>query len=140
MKLSMESNLVFVDTSMFKALVDEKDDFHKQAIVFWKRLKEEKVQLVTSNYVLDETFTLLRKRRGRVVVDEFRKSLLKIYEIKIIRVIVSDEATAWEWFLLDWADLSFTDCVSFAMMKRLDINRAAAFDAHFDRAGFDIMN
>ena len=33
-------------------------------------------------------------------------------------------------------DLSFTDCVSFAVMKRLGIGRAAAFDRHFSRAGF----
>lgn len=136
MKLSTEYNLVFVDTGMFKALVDEKDDFHKQAIQIWQRLKQEKTQLVTSNYMLDENFTLLRKRRGRIVVDEFRKSFLKVNEIKIIRVTVADEAGAWEWFLLDWSDLSFTDCVSFAMIKRLGITRVATFDTHFQRAGF----
>lgn len=138
MKLSTEFNIVFLDTSMFKALVDEKDDFHKQAIQIWQRLKQEKTQLVTSNYMLDETFTLLRKRRGRIVVDEFRKSFLKTNEIKIIRITVADEAGAWKWFLLDWSDLSFTDCVSFALMKRLNLIRVATFDQDFQRAGFKI--
>jgi len=51
-------------------------------------------------------------------------------------VTAADEAKAWDWFGLDWSDLSFTDCVSFAVMKRLGIGRAAAFDRHFARAGF----
>lgn len=134
----MDSNLVFVDTSMFKALVDEKDDFYKQAIKIWQRLKIEKIQLLTSNYILDETFTLLRQRRGKEIVDQFRKSLLKVYEIKIIRITVADEAKAWDWFLKDWSDLSFTDCVSFALMNRFNIKRTATFDQHFTRAGFQI--
>jgi len=56
--------------------------------------------------------------------------------VRIRRVTAADEAKAWDWFGLDWSDLSFTDCVSFAVMKRLGIGRAAAFDRHFARAGF----
>lgn len=135
----MDSNLIFVDSSMFYALVDENDKFHKQATQIWESQKLKKTQLLTSNYILDEIFTLIRQRRGRKVVDEFRMSLLKIYEIKIIRVTVADEAGAWDFFLNDWADLSFTDCVSFAMMKRLEIKQAASFDDHFKRAGFELI-
>jgi len=132
----MGNDAIFVDTSMFYALANEKDNFHHQAVRIWAKLKENNMVPVTSNYVLDETFTLLRKRRGRIVVDEFRKNLAGEYPIKITRVTVIDEAKAWEWFLLDWSDLSFTDCVSFAMMKRLNITHTAAFDTHFQRAGF----
>lgn len=122
---------------MFYALVNENDRFHKQATQIWKKQKLQKVKLLTSNYILDETFTLIRQRRGRKVLDEFRKSLLKIYEVKIIRVTVADEAGAWDFILNDWADLSFTDCVSFAMMQRLEIKKALSFDEHFKRAGFE---
>lgn len=133
----MLSNLSFVDTSMFYALVDENDDFHKQATQIWEKQKPGKNQLLTSNYILDETFTLIRQRRGRKIVDEFRKSLLS--GIKIIRVTVADEAGAWDFFLQDWSELSFTDCVSFALMKRLDIKLALTFDEHFRRAGFELV-
>lgn len=136
-KLYMGSNLVFVDTSMFYALVDENDYFHKQAVQIWQEQKLQKVQLITSNYILDETFTLIRQRRGRKVVDEFRKNLLS--EIKIIRVTVADEAGAWEYFVKDWSKLSFTDCVSFAMMHRLEIKEALAFDDRFKRAGYKLI-
>lgn len=136
----MDSNqtLIFVDSSMFYALVDEKDEFHQKAINIWQSLKKQGAKLATSNYMLDETFTLIRSRRGVPVVNEFRKRLTNIYEVKIIRVTVADEADAWEWFLKDWSKLSFTDCVSFALMKRLKLTKVATFDADFKRAGFEI--
>ena len=128
-----------MDTSFFKTLVDPKDDFHGDALKVINSLQNEKVELVTSNYILDESFTLIKIRCGRELVNQFRKDLAESsLVLKLIRVTVKDEAKAWEWFLLDWSDLSFTDCVSFALMKRLDITRVAAFDQDFERAGFKI--
>lgn len=136
-----KQNLVFVDTSFFKGLIDIGDDFHQQAKDSWHRLKEEDATIITSNYVLDESFTLIRLRCGIKIVDQFRDDIIKSsYVIKIMRVTVTDEAEAWKWFLNDWSKLSFTDCVSFAVMKRLDITLAAAFDEHFKRAGFTLIS
>lgn len=134
----MGDEMVFVDTSMFYALVNPNDEFHSQAKDSWERLQSQKNVLVTSNYILDETFTIIRSKRGIKVLDEFRKNLAGEYKLKIIRVIVQDEAAAWDWLLLDWSDLSFTDCVSFAIMKRVGIKKAASFDNHFKRAGFSL--
>ena len=50
--------------------------------------------------------------------------------------MVDDDAGAWEWFEMDWSKLSFTDCVSFAVMKRLGLTDVATFDEHFTRAKF----
>ena len=35
-------------------------------------------------------------------------------------------------------DVSFTDCVSFALMNQHDIERAFTFDRHFALAGFEV--
>lgn len=130
---------IFVDTSFFKALIDEKDDFHTQGVQIFENVQRENLLLVTTNYVLDETYTLIRKRRGREKVRELRDFLVKIApQIRITRVTSADDASAWEWFLKDWSDLSFTDCVSFAVMERLSLTRVAAFDDHFSRAGFEL--
>jgi len=134
----MKLNSVFVDTSMFVALLEDKDEFHLSSVSILEKLKEEKVQLVTSNNILIESFTIIRGRKGRQIVDKFRKSLANEMEIKIVRIIVQDEASAWDWFLMDWGKLSFTDCTSFALMKRLKIERVASFDRDFERAGFII--
>lgn len=139
----MVNNLshAFVDTSFFKAIIDPKDEFHQDAKIIEQKINDEQIRLVTSNYVLDEAFTLIRKRCGLKVVDEFRRYLTTITIIlKIIRVTVIDEAGAWDWFLQDWSDLSFTDCVSFALMKRLEIGQALTFDDHFKRAGYKLIS
>lgn len=133
------STAVFIDTSFFKAIVDLKDEFHDQAQRILKKLEEENASLATSNYILDESFTLIRIRCGIEVVNQFRRDLAaSTANLKIIRVTVSDEANAWKWFLTEWSGLSFTDCVSFALMSRLHFKRAATFDKHFSKAGFQI--
>lgn len=139
-KSSMASKQVFIDTSMFKALVDPRDEFHKEANDIWEKLRNEESDLITTNFILDETFTLIRMRCGRLLSLELRKRLADgLRRIKIVRVLSSDEKQAWSWFELDWKGLSFTDCTSFAVMKRLGIVQTAAFDRHFIRAGFDAV-
>lgn len=139
MRLYMD-DAVFLDSSFFKALIDPKDEFHKKASKTLLAFKNKKTLLTTSNYILDETFTLIRARCGRVRLKELRNFLNESEsEIKVFRVSLADEADAWNWILEDWSNLSFTDCVSFAQMKRLGIKRAAAFDNHFVRAGFALV-
>lgn len=136
----MASEQVFIDTSMFKALVDPKDEFYQEANDIWDKLKNQELSLITTNFILDETFTLIRMRCGRLLSLELRKRLAEgLRGIKIVRVLALDEKQAWPWFELDWNGLSFTDCVSFAVMKRLGIDSAAAFDKHFSRAGFKLL-
>lgn len=128
---------VFADTSFFKAFIDTKDDFHPQAIQIASKLKSLNSSLITSNYILDETFTVIRSKCGLALAKDFKKALEDFEDgLKIVRVLVIDEVNAWEYFLNDWSDLSFTDCTSFSLMKRLEIKRVATFDTHFERAGF----
>ena len=130
---------VFVDSSFFKAIIDKRDDFNKEANKIWVKLEKEKVILITSNYILDETFTLIRTKCGLKIVNAFRENLAESSKVlKFVRITINDEAEAWNWFLNDWSKLSFTDCVSFAVMKRLKLTRAATFDQHFKKSIFKI--
>lgn len=133
------SDQVFVHTSFFKAFIDKKDEFHPQAVQIFKNLKSSNSSLTTSNYILDETFTVIRSKCGLELAKDFKK-VLEDFEggLKIIRVLIIDEQDAWKYFFKDWSGLSFTDCVSFALMRRLEIIHAAAFDTHFQKAGFQI--
>lgn len=131
---------VFLDTSYLKALLDVQDDFHQKAVVIWRRLEKQRVQFVITNFVLDESYTLIRKRCGLEVARILRSRLIEDWRsVKIIRVTIQDEADAWNWFQKDWSELSFTDCTSFSAMKRLDLSSTATFDDHFTRAGFTIV-
>ncbi len=136
----MTSPRVFIDTSFFKALIDEKDDFHSDAVQILDILEKNKTHLITTNYILDESITLLRNRCGIDRVRDLRRSLAELKPLKIYRVFAQDDAKAWDWFWNDWSHLSFTDCVSFTVMKRLEITHVATFDQHFQRAGFTIVS
>ena len=133
------SEAIFLDTAFFKALIDIRDEFHAEAVKIWRKIAKLDVKLVTTNFVLDETFTLIRVKCGLRAVMNFRESLAAgLKRMKIIRVLLCDEEKAWEWFLLNWSDLSFTDCVSFTVMKRLGLTSVATFDNHFQKAGLRI--
>lgn len=133
----MESDVIFLDSSLFKAVRDEQDEFYQLAKPLWDMLLENKTTLVTNNFILDETYTLLRAKCGKKKALELRRVLLAVGDqLQIERVTVEDEAEAWTWFEKDWRGLSFTDCVCFAMMKRLGIQQVATFNERFREAGF----
>lgn len=137
--MAANKNAVFVDTSLFKGVIDANDDFNSKAVELWNNLLKEKAVLITSNYIIDETLILIRIRCGLAKAKELKEKILTSSVLKIIRVTSIDEANAWDWFIKDWSDLSFTDCVSFAVMKRLGLEKVLSFDTHFSRAGFEIV-
>jgi len=94
---------VFIDSSFIKALFDPKNEFHQEAKEIWEKIKNEKIGLVASNFILDEVFTLIRKRCGLKTVEQIRRDLLETKTIRVIRVSIEDEANAWGWFLKDWS-------------------------------------
>ena len=133
-----KSRTVFVDTSGFKALVDPKDEFHLRAVKVWADFAKSGTKLVSSNYILDESYTVIRIKCGLEVARKFRELLASNgEEIKIMRITLSDEHLAWGWFERNWSKLSFTDCTCFALMKRLGLGHFFGFDEHFERAGFE---
>ncbi len=134
---SVISNRVFIDTSAFQAVWDTQDQFHGEAVKIWRKIQDENVELITSSYILDETFTLMRSRQGIIAVDIFRKMLENpASKIAIKRVTIEDEQNAWLWFMRAFKRLSFTDAVIFSMMYRLDITKVFTFDHHFEQANF----
>ncbi len=120
---------LFVDTGAWYALIDRKDPDHKTAVDFFSK---NKIPLVTSNFIFDETVTLLRSRLGWEVASDFGKKLKDSAFVSLAAVKDTDEEKAWEIFLKfkDKA-FSYTDCTSFAFMQRLGMNAAFTFDSHF---------
>lgn len=136
----MVSNKVFVDTSWFKAFINEKDEFYHTAFIQMEKFIQGNYLLVTTNFIVDESLTLIRIRCGLETAMKFKDLLYEMAGIlKIVRVTPKDEEDSWKWFPKNWSKLSFTDCTSFAVMKRLDLKDVATFDNHFARAGFTIF-
>ncbi|MBI5195795.1 MAG: PIN domain-containing protein [Nitrospirae bacterium] len=128
---------LFVDTGAWYALVDKNDPDHKNAEHF---LRNNKIPLLTTNFVFDEAITLLRSRLGWNIAKEFGQRLKDSQFISLITVKDDDEENAWEIFLkYKDTDFSYTDCTSFAMMERLNIDTAFSFDSHFQTMKFQVM-
>lgn len=128
---------VLVDTSAFHALQNAGDrrehDLARQAA---EELESDGAILVTTDYVLDETYTLLRRVLGHRAAVRFGRKV-QHGGIAIIQVDQPIQQAAWQIFqrYAD-KDFSFTDCTSFAVMTRGKIERAFTFDRHFHQYGF----
>jgi predicted nucleic acid-binding protein len=94
-------------------------------------------RVVTSNHILGETWTLLRRRGGHFAALGFIDRVARLPGLEIVHVDDSTEADAWLWLRRhDERDYSFVDATSFAVMRRRRIREALAFDGDFNAAGF----
>jgi len=136
----MNGKKVLIDTGIFKGLIDKDDQYYEDAKHLVGKLTEG-YKLMTTNFILDETITLIRKKCGVYKLKGFVALLENNFNtLEVIRVTIRDEEAAWKWIFYDWKDLSFTDCVSFAVIKRLGIEQVATFDEHFELAGFEVVS
>jgi predicted nucleic acid-binding protein len=128
----------FIDTSAFFALLDRADANHKKASVAWAQVLNPEHTLVTSNYVLVETFALLQCRLGLSAVRGFQEDILPLLNIEFVTAGTHRTGVA---ALLAAArrNLSFVDCVSFEVMRSQGIRSAFAFDPHFKEQGFIVI-
>jgi len=118
-----------------------RDQYHQEAIRLWKELEASKKSICTSNFVIDETITLLaRKANGNYAVEK-AKIIFSSNVLEIIRVDERLELQAVRLFE-KYADqnISFTDCVSFAIMRQNNIVDTFSFDKHFIYAGFNLFS
>ena len=133
-------NSIFVDTGWFKGLIDHKDGHHDEAVEILKVIVKDKTPLITTNFVVDETFTLVRDKCGvygaKMLFDWMQKFGM---QMTTERVRAEDEGRVWKWFWYDWRELSYTDCTSFAVMERLGLKKSVTFDEHFEMAGFGLI-
>jgi predicted nucleic acid-binding protein len=130
---------LFVDTTAWFALIDEGDQNHRRAREFFNQFRETPVLLYLTDYIVDETVTLLRVRVSHRHALAFLDSLKTSRQI--IRAHVSPDLLAEaEVLFRRYRDKrwSFTDCVSFAFMDQRDLHDAFSFDANFAEYGKQI--
>lgn len=130
---------VLVDTSAFYA-IQSTGDAREHALVRTEaeRFEADHATLVTTDYVLDETYTLLRSALGHRPAVRFGREVRR-GGIEIVQVDPGIQEEAWGIFerYAD-KDFSFTDCASFAVMRRGKIGLAFTLDRHFRQFGFEI--
>lgn len=125
--------MIFVDTSAWFAAVVPTDPNHSHAAQW---LASNSEQLLTTDYIIDETLTLLRARgerqRAKLLGREFfESSIAAVY-------FLTEEDIRQVWTVFSRYDdksWSFTDCSSKVVMEQMNISQAFAFDHHFLQFG-----
>lgn len=128
---------MFVDTGAWFALFNRDDPDHEDVA---RVLEEWEGRLVTSDYIFDETITLLRYRANHAVAVLGGEALRGGRVARTLPVEAADLDAAWRRFVREKDKVySFTDCTSFALMERIGVDTAAAVDPDFGRAGFRVL-
>ena len=125
---------VFVDTSGFYAAMDNADPFHAAATGLLRKAVAERWTLVTTNYVLHESWALIQRRLGTEAVADFARGMLTLCDIVFVNSDLHN-AGARRCLATGRRQLSLTDCISLEWMQPHRITEAIAQDVHFTEAG-----
>ncbi len=133
--------MIFIDTGGWYALSDPQDQCHGSSVEFFRELARGKLgRALTSDYILDETLTLVRMRLGLGAVADLFGVLERSKFIQLVRVADRDFQESLQ-LMLQHEDKrwSFTDCTSFVLMRELGVQIAMSFDSNFREAGFECL-
>jgi predicted nucleic acid-binding protein len=125
--------MILVDTGAWYAFFVDADPHYHRARSWVAKNRE---RLVLTDYILDETLTLLRARGELQHALQFG---LEIYEedtADLLYLTTEEIESAWDVFRTyhdkAW---SFTECTSKVLMETRGIRTAFAFDQHFRQFG-----
>jgi len=133
-------NKLFIDTWGCIVIHNKREPRHSEVNRFYRNFRFEEGEVYTTDYVLDETITLLFHRlpfdlaRGSLVLlnESFEKGYLNLEWISPKRF---EEAKQLRLKFMDKPMISFTDFTSMAIMKGLDIKLVLTGDEHFEQTG-----
>lgn len=123
----------FVDTSYWVALRLRRDVNHGVAVRLWAPGQP----ILTTNHVVGETWTFLRRRDGHPSAVGFLDAVGSADWLTVVHVDDATEREARAWLRRhDERVYSFVDATSFAVMRHERLREALAFDGDFSAAGF----
>lgn len=128
--------MIFVDTSALYALADRKDPNYAVAHRRFERLLDEGEQLLTHNYVLVESISLVQRRLGAVPAVKLAQSS-SLFLVEWVSEELHREAVR---RLAQTArrHLGLIDLTSFLVMRKHGVKTAFAFDEDFVHEGFRV--
>ena len=121
---------MLVDTGAWYALADRSDRHHGRARRFYRE-EAPKGRLITTDLIVSEGWLLIAAHLGRTAALTFWETL-RVARIPILPLEAVDLESAWR-IMQAFPDqtFSFTDCTSFALMERIGVDEAFAFDSQF---------
>ena len=127
---------VFVDTSFLVAFYNKRDKNNQKARNFISE-SDKNMAFLISDYIFDEVLTVLLVRGGKSLSIEAGRKILEDQRIGLLQIDEEIFQKAWLIYQgFEDKEWSFTDCVSYVLMKNLCIDTGASFDDHFNQFGF----
>jgi predicted nucleic acid-binding protein len=128
---------LFVDTAGWVACADAADPSYNKAVAARDAWLQDGGVLITTDYVADETLTLLRLRLGLRTSEAWWQQVDASPRVRweYISLARADKARAFFFRYRD-KEFSFTDCTSFVVMRELKLQAVLTTDHHFTQAGF----
>ena len=116
------------------------DQHHEEALARWEAALAPSVRLVSSFHVLDEALTLLIRRTTPGWAAGWAEDALACSAIEWVEADTEYWRRAIQ-MVRKFGDqgVSCTDCLSFAIMRRLGIKKVLGFDRHFAAVGFSFL-
>ena len=128
---------VFLDTGYVIALEASDDQHHAEAVRHWQEVGPELTSIVTTTYVFDELVTFFNSRGHHEKAVDIGRRLRASPRVDFVSETELLFEAGWDLFRRrPDKRYSLTDCLSFVLMDRRGIERALAFDRHFEQAGY----
>ena len=80
--------MIFIDTGAFLARYLRRDQFHETATAYWQLLLDDERICYTSNFVLNETITLLSRRSTYQFA---RDRVRNLFDSDVLTILRTDE-------------------------------------------------
>jgi predicted nucleic acid-binding protein len=127
---------IFVDTAGWMACADGADPAHERCCAVRDAALESGQRLVTTDFVVDETLTLIRKRLGLASAETWWHQVDGSPRLHWER-IDSERFEKARHLFFRYRDkaFSFTDCTSFVVMRELRLTHVITTDRHFGQIG-----
>ena len=131
---------IFVDTAGWMACADSADPAHGRARAARDAALTAGQLLVTTDYVIDESLTLIRVRLSLAAAETWWDQVEGSSRVRheTIDALRAERARA-VFFRHRDKDYSFTDCTSFVVMRELKVREVLTTDGHFRHMGFDVL-
>ena len=130
--------MIFIDSSAFYLIINKSERLHKIAKKTFNKIILDNYILVTSDYIIDETLTLVSRKWGKYYAIEFWDSIKNSDILKVMKLSERQFYKTIDLFR-KYKDhnFSFTDYSCFIIMNDLKINKVFTFDKHFLNFGID---
>ncbi len=128
---------LFADTAGWMACADAADPAHRATVAARDGWLKAGGVFVTTDYIADETLTLIRMRLGPAAAEEWWRQVDASSRVRW-ETITGARAEKARSLFFRYADkdFSFTDCTSFVVMRELRLQAALTTDHHFSQMGF----